>query len=146
MLNIDWKKWFDRMQPQTLQISTMLLYLNGFFALVSVIDQTDYLGYLRSRYWFGLFFGLAVVGLHAFGGLLMANDRKLGYKFGIAAAFSPFVLRYWAYSDLANSMGGTITLYSKISGGSTISLIFEVALCALLLHTQSREHQRIWYR
>ena len=146
MLNIDWRKWFDRMQPQTLQISTMLLYLNGFFALVSVIDQTDYLGYIRSRYWFGLFFGLAVVGLHAFGGLLMANDRKLGYKFGIAAAFSPFVLRYWAYSDLANSMGGTISLYSKISGGSTTSLIFEVALCALLLHTQSREHQRIWYR
>ena len=146
MLNIDWRKWFDRMQPQTLQISTMLLYLNGFFALVSVIDQTDYLGYIRSRYWFGLFFGLAIVGLHAFGGLLMANDRKLGYKFGIAAAFSPFVLRYWAYSDLANSMGGTISLYSKISGGSTTSLIFEVALCALLLHTQSREHQRIWYR
>ena len=93
MLNIDWRKWFDRMQPQTLQISTMLLYLNGFFALVSVIDQTDYLGYIRSRYWFGLFFGIAIVGLHAFGGLLMANDRKLGYKFGIAAAFSPFVLR-----------------------------------------------------
>ena len=146
MLNIDWRKWFDRMQPQTLQISTMLLYLNGFFALVSVIDQTDYLGYIRSRYWFGLFFGIAIVGLHAFGGLLMANDRKLGYKFGVAAAFSPFVLRYWAYSDLANSMGGTISFYSKISGGSTISLIFEVALCALLLHTQSREHQRIWYR
>jgi len=33
MLNIDWRKWFDRMQPQTLQISAMLLYLNGFFAL-----------------------------------------------------------------------------------------------------------------
>lgn len=146
MLNIDWRKWFDRMQPQTLQISTMLLYLNGFFALVSVIDQTDYLGYIRSRYWFGLFFGIAVVGLHAFGGLLMANDRKLGYKFGVGAAFSPFVLRYWAYSDLANSMGGKISFYSKISGGSTTSLIFEIALCALLLHTQSREHQRIWYR
>ena len=34
MLNIDWRKWFDRMQPQTLQIAAMLLYLNGFFALI----------------------------------------------------------------------------------------------------------------
>ncbi|TRZ83576.1 MAG: hypothetical protein D4R92_00785 [Actinobacteria bacterium] len=146
MLNIDWRKWFDRMQPQTLQIASMLLYLNGFFALISVIDKTDYLGYLRTRYWFGAVLALAVVGFHAFGGLLMANDRKLGYKFGVAAAFSPFVLRYWAFSDLSNMLGGEISLYRKISGGSTTSLIFEIALCALMLHPQSRSHQRIWYR
>ena len=134
------------MQPQTLQIASMLLYLNGFFALISVIDKTDYLGYLRTRYWFGALLALAVVGFHAFGGLLMANDRKLGYKFGVAAAFSPFVLRYWAFSDLSNMLGGEISLYRKISGGSTTSLIFEIALCALMLHPQSRSHQRIWYR
>ena len=134
------------MQPQTLQIASMLLYLNGFFALISVIDKTDYLGYLRTRYWFGALLALAVVGFHAFGGLLMANDRKLGYKFGVAAAFSPFVLRYWAFSDLSNLLGGDISLYRKISGGSTTSLIFEIALCALMLHPQSRSHQRIWYR
>ena len=124
----------------------MLLYLNGFFALISVIDKTDYLGYLRTRYWFGALLALAVVGFHAFGGLLMANDRKLGYKFGVAAAFSPFVLRYWAFSDLSNMLGGEISLYRKISGGSTTSLIFEIALCALMLHPQSRSHQRIWYK
>lgn len=146
MINIDWRKWFDRMQPQTLQIASMLLYLNGFFALISVIDKTDYLGYLRTRYWFGALLALAVVGFHAFGGLLMANDRKLGYKFGVAAAFSPFVLRYWAFSDLSNMLGGEISLYRKISGGSTTSLIFEIALCALMLHPQSRSHQRIWYK
>ena len=146
MINIDWRKWFDRMQPQTLQIASMLLYLNGFFALISVIDKTDYLGYLRTRYWFGALLALAVVGFHAFGGLLMANDRKLGYKFGVAAAFSPFVLRYWAFSDLSNMLGGEISLYRKVSGGSTTSLIFEIALCALMLHPQSRSHQRIWYK
>ena len=91
MLNIDWRKWFDRMQPQTLQIAAMLLYLNGFFALISVIDTTDYLGYLRNRFAFGVVVGLIVVALHALSGLLMANDRKLGYKFAIVAAFSPFV-------------------------------------------------------
>lgn len=146
MLNIDWRKWFDRMQPQTLQIATMLLYLNGFFALMSVVDRNDYLGYIRDRYWFGVVIGMMTVSLHVFGGLLMANDRKLGYKLGVAAAFSPFLLRFWAFSDFTSRMGGEISLYRKISGGSTTSLVFEIALCALLLHTQSRTHQRIWYR
>ena len=146
MLNIDWRKWFDRMQPQTLQIAAMLLYLNGFFALISVIDKTDYLGYLRNRFSVGVVVGLVVVALHVFAGLFMANDLKLGYKFAIAAASSPFVLRFWAYTDLENTNGFTVSLYHKLSGGSTLSLIFEVALCALILHPQSRSHQKIWYR
>jgi hypothetical protein len=146
MLNIDWRKWFDRMQPQTLQIAAMLLYLNGFFALISVIDSTDYLGYLRNRFALGLIVGLVVVALHALSGLFMANDLKLGYKFAIVAAFSPFVLRFAAYTDLENTRGISTTLYRKLSGGSTLSLIFEVALCALILHPQSRSHQKIWYR
>lgn len=145
MLNIDWRKWFDRMQPQTLQIAAMLLYLNGFFALISVIDSTNYLGYLRNRYSFGLVLCVAVVALHALSGIFMANDLKLGYKFAVVAAFSPFVLRFWAFTDLESKSGFTVSLYEKISGGSTLSLIFEVALCALVLHPQSRAHQKIWY-
>jgi len=34
---LDPKRWFDRMFPQTLQIATWLLYLNGFFALLAWI-------------------------------------------------------------------------------------------------------------
>jgi hypothetical protein len=41
------KRWFDRMQPQTLQIATWLLYLNGFFALVDLIDGGGYLNVIR---------------------------------------------------------------------------------------------------
>lgn len=145
MLNINWRKWFDRMQPQTLQIAAMLLYLNGFFALISVIDTADYLGYLRGRYTFGLVIGLVVVALHALSGIFMANDLKLGYKFAVVSAFSPFVLRFWAYTELEQTGGFNISFYDKISGGSTLSLIFEIALCALILHPQSRSHQKIWY-
>jgi len=146
MFNVDWRKWFDRMQPQTLQIAVMLLYLNGFFALVNVIDTNDYLGYLRSRYSFGVLLGLVVVALHALSGVFMANDLKLGYKLAIAAAFSPFVLRFWAFTDIESRSNIKVGIYDKLSGGSTLSLIFEVALCALILHPQSRSHQRIWYR
>lgn len=133
------------MQPQTLQIAAMLLYLNGFFALISVIDKTDYLGHLRGRFSFGLVIGLVVVALHALSGIFMANDLKLGYKFAVAAAFSPFVLRFWAFSDLERISSFKFSFYDKLSGGSTLSLIFEVALCALVLHPQSRSHQKIWY-
>lgn len=36
---LDLRKWFDRFQPQTLQIATWLLYLNGLFALVDFAGE-----------------------------------------------------------------------------------------------------------
>ena len=152
MQNIDPKKWFDRMQPQTLQIATWLLYFDGFFALVSVLDKSGHLGYLRYRYSFGFLLGFISVVLYALGGLLMANERKLGYKLSIAAAFSPIVLRFLAVRSVASDFSLTTPIKftdyftGRVFGGSVISIAFDVALIALLLHTQSREHQRIWYR
>jgi hypothetical protein len=140
------RRWFDRMQPQTLQIATWLLYLNGFFLLVDVVDTSDYLGYYRAQYGWGVILGVAVVALHAGGGWLMANDRRLGWKLAVVASFSPFVLRFIAYSDIDRQLPGSIGIYRKLTGGSTLNAIFEVALCALLLHPHSRQHQKIWYR
>jgi uncharacterized membrane protein (UPF0136 family) len=152
MQNIDPKKWFDRMQPQTLQIATWLLYFDGFFALVSLIDKSGYIGYLRYQFPFGFLIGLISVALYVLGGLLMANDLKIGYKISVAAAASPFVLRFLAVRSLAanfetqSPIGFTDYLTGRIFGGSIISSAFDIAVLALLLHTQSREHQRIWYR
>ena len=152
MQNIDPKKWFDRMQPQTLQIATWLLYFDGFFALVSLIDKSGYIGYLRFQYPFGFLLGIISVGLYVLGGVLMANDLKIGYRLGVLAAASPFVLRFLAVRSLAanfetqSPIGITDYLTGRIFGGSIISSAFDIAVLALLLHTQSREHQRIWYR
>ena len=134
------KRWFDRMQPQTLQIATWLLYLNGFFALVDLIDGGGYLNVIRIRYTGGILIGLLSVALYAAGGWLMANDRKLGYQLAIVAAVSPFFLRLWAYQGIPASV------YDKISDGSTLELLFDVALVALILHPHSRNHQKIWYK
>lgn len=143
------KKWFDRMQPQTLQIATWLLYLNGFFALMSVFDKTGYLGYIRFRFGFGLLIDLIVVAFHVIGGFLMANDRKLGYRLAVLAAFSPFILRSVAMADLRSQYGMSISLMDYVLGrplgGGLITIVFDAALVALLLHRQSRDHQRIWY-
>lgn len=149
MTTLDSKKWFDRMQPQTLQIATWLLYLNGFFALVSVFDKTGYLGYIRFRFGLGLVIGLLVVAAHVMGGFLMANDRKLGYRLAVVAAFSPFVLRSVAMADLRAHYEFPISLVDYLLGrplgGGLVTIVFDAALIALLLHRQSRDHQRIWY-
>ncbi|NCZ55939.1 MAG: hypothetical protein EBY86_04735, partial [Acidimicrobiia bacterium] len=55
------RKWFDRMQPQTLQIATWLLYINGFFALADLLDGGGVLSYFRYRYTLGFVLGLLVV-------------------------------------------------------------------------------------
>ena len=143
---IDTRKWFDRTQPQTLQIATFLLYFNAFFALLALFEERDYLGYLRERYGIGILLGLGVVAANVLGGFLMANERKLGYKLALVAAFAPFVLRFWAYSDIENRLGGSVSIWDKLTGNDTIGFIFEIALCALLLHPQSRNHQRIWFK
>ena len=143
---LDPKRWFDRMQPQTPQIATWLLYLNGFFLLIDVIDKSDYLGYFRFQYAWGLPLGIAAVAIHAAGGWLMANDRRLGWKLAVAASFAPFVLRFLAYSDIERLTSVSYGLYDKLTGGSLLNTIFEVALCALLLHPHSRQHQKVWYR
>ena len=138
---LDPRKWFDRMQPQTMQIATWLLYLNGFFALIGFMDKSDWTGIARiEKGALGSLVGLIAVASFIAGGYLMANDRRIGYRLALVAAFSPFILRIWI---LWSKQGwGAI---DKITGNDTIGFIFEAALCALLLHPQSREHQRLWY-
>ena len=134
------RKWIDRMQPQTLQIATWLLYIKGFFALVELIDGGGVLHYFRQRYTFGFLLGLAVVALHVAGAFLMANERKFGWKLSVVAAVSPFVLTFVAYTQL------DAPIRYRLFGASLLSFAFDVAVLALLLHPQSKEHQRIWYQ
>lgn len=137
---LDYRRWFDRMQPQTLQIATWLLYLNGFFALVGLLESRGWIGIARmEKDALGFLVGLAVVASFVLGGFLMANDRRLGYRLALVAAFSPFALRIWVYWGYGADLGDIIT------GNDLIGFLFDVALCGLLLHTQSREHQRLWY-
>jgi uncharacterized membrane protein (UPF0136 family) len=133
------KKWFDRMQPQTLQIATWLLYIDGFFALVEIVDGGGVLHYFRNRYTFGLLLGLLIVAGYVAGAYLMANERRLGWRIAVATAASPFVLTFIAYTQL------DAPLRYRLFGASLLSFAFDVAVLALLLHPQSKEHQRIWY-
>jgi hypothetical protein len=139
---LDPRKWFDRFQPQTLQIATWLLYINGFFALVDLLGDRGWLGVARIQKGApGLLVGLAVIVAYVAGGWLMANERRLGHRLALAAALSPFLLRIWIYWGLEQ-----FGIADVLVGGNVISLLFDVALIALLVHPQSREHVRVYFR
>ena len=114
------RRWLNNTQPQTLQIAVMLLYLNAAFFALSV-----------------LMFGLSSIALalivgQAAGAYGIANERKWGYILAVVAAVLPLALLF--------TRGG------GIFRGGLLTLMFEVALVALLVHPQSREYQRIWFK
>jgi len=112
------RRWVNPSQPQTLQIAVFLLYFNAAFTAI----------------FGGLFsvFGLLIIAGSAAAGFGIANERKWGYFLGVGIAFLPFALRIY-YGQ-------------AILGVDIITLLFEVALIALLLHPQSRDYQRIWFK
>jgi hypothetical protein len=115
------RRWINQSQPQTLVIAVFLLYFNAAILLFNMLSFRD----------LELLF-LVVVGASVAAGYGIANEKKWGYWLGVAMAFLPFGLRLY-YG------GGLI-------GGDLINFLFEVALVALLLHPQSRDYTRIWFK
>jgi len=114
------RRWIDPSQPQTLQIAVFLLYAQAAFALL-----------------FGQFIhadGFVIVAGGVAAGYGIANEQKWGYGLGLLVAIFPFVYRI-ATIDLAH-----------VFNTDVITLMFEVALVLLLLHPQSRDYERIWFK
>lgn len=109
------RRWINHSLPQSLGNAVILLYISAVFDLL-----------------FGGLGPIIAVGKVA-AGYGIANEKKWGYKLGIGVAFAPFVLRFLAFG------------IDGIFGVGIISLLFDILLIALLLHEQSREHQRIWF-
>jgi hypothetical protein len=112
------RKWFDRSQPQTLQIAVILLYINAVFAILSALSASV------------LFLPVLLEGFAAYG---IANDRKIGYYGGVVLSALSALLALSLF-----------VLYGGFSG--LLNLAFSVALVVALLHPMSREYQRIWFK
>ncbi|MCU4183637.1 hypothetical protein K6U06_04645 [Acidiferrimicrobium sp. IK] len=110
-------KWLDRTQPQTLYIATMIMYINAAFDLIG--------GVAFSLFPIGAVLTIGSVAA----GLGIANEKKAGYWLGVAIALLPLVL-----------------IATGRFGATIVSLLFEVALVALLLHPQSRSYQKTWFK
>lgn len=119
-------KWLDRSQPQTLYMATILMYFN---AALSLVFMLSYIG----RTIFGVesaAIGLALLLIagQVVGALGIANEKKWGYILAVVVA--------------CLLLAQTILAYGA---GQLLTLIFEIALLALLLHPQSRSYRRIWF-
>jgi len=110
-------RWLDRTQPQTLYIAVILLYINAAFGILALLSGS-YSPLL-----------LPLIAAQVGGGRGIANEKKWGYYLGLAAAFLPLIL-----------------IIMRHATTDIINLLFEIALVALLLHRQSREYQRIWFK
>ncbi len=111
--------WFNQHQPQTLQSAVVLLYINAAFGLL-----------------LGSYVSILVLVAMAVGAFGTANDKKWGYGLAVASALVNFVvvLLLFGLPDALTTFNGLI------------SVLFDGALVALLLHPMSRDYQRIWFR
>jgi len=145
------RRWFNPSLPQTLQIAVFLLYFNAFFAAL------DLLTIILERWGLvGILIKIAIAAtiyLEVAGGLGVSEERKKGYRLALMAAFAPFAIRFLlGLRQLADSSSQLLgydlgdVIKDTLVGANVIQLIFEVALVALLLHPQSKEHQRMWFR
>lgn len=109
-------------QPQTLVIAVYLLYFDAAFLLFAMLVAGT----------FPPIFLLLVAGA-VLAGWGIANEFKWAYYLGIVMAILPFIFRYL---DSGN----------PLAAPSLINLMFEIALIALLLHPQSRDYQKLWFK
>lgn len=127
-------------------ISQFLLYFDAFWLGLAILTGGAVGG-------LGLVLALAAMGAYIYGASGIASEEKLGYKVAVVASFLPLVRRLiliitsgpaveFAFGSKFEFLlfGGNLSNVNVI-----LNAIFEYALIALLLHQQSREHQKIWF-
>jgi hypothetical protein len=112
-------KWVNQYQPQTLYMATILCYVDAIFGLL-------FSG--------GFAMKIFIAGLLAVGAMGIANEKKWGYAVAVGGAVLQVVMLFAWY--------GSAVFTSTL----LISLLFDAALVALLVHPMSREYQRIWFK
>jgi hypothetical protein len=120
------RRWLNQSQPQTLVIACFLLYFNAILTLL--VELGTSFNAVRD-------IDLLAVLAGAAGAYGIANERRWGYYLAIGVAFLPFVFGA-IYNKNHNPFGGQ----------QPLTLVFEIALVALLLHTQSREYEKVWFK
>jgi hypothetical protein len=131
------RRWLNPSLAQTLQIAVFLLYITGGFALLFGLDLGSLYFVARAHLW-GLRDVLRIV--IALGsvaaGYGIANERKWAYYLGIALAALPLV------GDLLLCIDKHVSPLRL----DLITLIFQIGMFALLIHPQSRDYQRVWFK
>ena len=115
-------RFLNQHQPQTLFIATLFCYIDAVFGFLGGVITTSAILAL-----------VTIIGL-ALGGFGIANEKKWGYGVAVLAA----VLQVGGLLAVAGSQVLDFPLI--------LNLIFDGALVVLLLHPESRDYQRIWFK
>jgi hypothetical protein len=134
------RRWYNPRVPQTLAIAQILLYINAVFLALDVVTRGGRFG----GGLLGWLLGVGGVAAYAYGGYGIANEQKVGYQVAVAASFLPLVTRFLLVLTVP---GATVlgNLDFILWQRNLLSVIFQYALIALLLHPMSRDHQRVWF-
>jgi hypothetical protein len=144
---VETRRWINQSQPQTLYAAVFLLYMNAAFTLLFGLNDAPYLpAYVKltgeSPFDHGTsdmlvsLTRLLVVAGGVAAGYGISNERKWGYKLGVGIAALPLaVLLYVCISYQVSPFDFRI-----------LPLLFNIAVFALLVHPQSREYERIWFK
>jgi hypothetical protein len=119
---VERRRFMNPAQPQTLLIAVFLLYANAAIAFLYMVLAHSFPSYD---------FFPAVLSVAA--GVGISNEKKWAYWLGIAVALLPFALRFYY-------------LGNPLEQFPLFALMFQIALVGLLLHPQSRDYQRIWFK
>lgn len=131
------RRWTNPSQPQTLQTAVILLYINAAFSLLfgTYAFFADQLARWLTP-WLAEWAGLGLVVGMGVAGFAIANERKWGYRLGVAVTVADLALVLVAIGDLSN----------LLRASNFIAVLFAVARAALLLHPMSRDYQRLWFK
>jgi hypothetical protein len=99
--------------------------------------------YLRAV--FGVIFGASLFGLvfaggYAAAGFGIANEKRWGLRLGIGLAG---LVCFVAVANLLSIVH--LSYFSNSTGFAIISLMFDAALFAMLVHPSSRSYAKVWF-
>jgi hypothetical protein len=115
------RRWLNQAQPQTLQIAVFLLYIDAVFGVLTFSPM-----------------GIVVAAAAAGAGWGIANELRWGYWLGIGVSF----LALYPYIRAILAVGPGVILGT----GAMLGFLIAVAHFALLLHPQSRNYQKVWFK
>ncbi|MEI2639648.1 MAG: hypothetical protein V9F03_11750 [Microthrixaceae bacterium] len=130
------RRFYNPYLPQTLTIAQILLYINAVFGALAMLSPRFSL--------IGRLILLVAVWAQGFGAYGIANEKRAGYYLAIFASFLPLLGRIVSVIQVGASLTGNLRFI--LLSGSILNVLFEYALIALLLHPQSTQHQKIWFR
>lgn len=118
------ERWWNPNLPQMLGIACFLLYFDAAFGLLGSLATGSLLGLV-----------LAVAAAAAAVGI--ANERRWGWK--LAVAVSAFALLPFVLLIVDEGVG------ELLRPAVLLRAAFPVAQFALLVHPESRSHQKVWF-